>query len=200
MTNACDEAFRIVEAVGQDRRSRTRGLDAFSLSLIRCEGQLRRIFTSLVFQASAFERPDVDTLRSALAARSTIYFKHFKIGIPDLVGIGIEELIGDFALLDARLTEATLHRNKLFHGQLTDSSLGTEQLLSMAHDIRTWRERLSDGAQERFGYDGFSGSSFRKRGVDEITGSVDAKITSLADYKAFLANLPSRWKELFGAR
>jgi predicted nucleic acid-binding Zn ribbon protein len=66
MTESCDNAFRVVETLAETQRSRTGGVDAFSLSLIRCESQLRRLFTSLVFQGSAFDRTHVDQLKAAL--------------------------------------------------------------------------------------------------------------------------------------
>lgn len=56
----------------------------------------------------------------------------------ELFGLQLSRETGQESMGMLPMTEATLHRNKLFHGQLTDSSLGTEQLLSMAHDIRTW--------------------------------------------------------------
>lgn len=195
MTEGCDIAFRVVEIIAETQQSRTQGLDAFSLSLIRCEGQLRRLFTNLVFQASAFDRTHVDQLKAALAARSTIYFRHFKIGIEELSGVALSELVNDFDSLSERLAVATGYRNKLFHGQLTGSSLQTDELLSIARDIRLWCGRLSDGAEVRFGYDGFSGSSFCKRGIDDMTRSVDARIASVADYETLLGNLPALWKK-----
>src|ERR1051326_5074316 len=45
----------------------TRGVDAFALTLIKAERQLRRVFTFLIYQQPAFRHEHVPALRHALA-------------------------------------------------------------------------------------------------------------------------------------
>ncbi|HEY8659027.1 MAG TPA: hypothetical protein VIL78_08315, partial [Hanamia sp.] len=45
----------------------TRGVDAFVLSLIKAEKQIRRVFTFLIFQNPAFTSKDYWSLRETLA-------------------------------------------------------------------------------------------------------------------------------------
>jgi hypothetical protein len=56
---------------------KTRGVDAFALSLIKAEKQLRRVFTFLIFQNPSFDSTHYDELRKALAANKQIYFEGF---------------------------------------------------------------------------------------------------------------------------
>ncbi|CAN7445923.1 hypothetical protein LJR255_002879 [Pararhizobium sp. LjRoot255] len=193
MTKSCENAFAIVDLIRNDEASGTCGVDAFSLALIRSERQIRRVFTNLVFQASAFERKDVNELKDTLAKRKRLYFRHFKVAFEQLIGIPISALVVDFDRLSDRMEEAAKYRNKLFHGQLTGDSLTTSRLLSLEDDVRAWCLSLSDSSNERFGYDGFAGStSFVKNGKPEISKIVDQRISSIGAYGAFLKELEGK--------
>lgn len=195
MTLSCEKAFVVVDVIRDDVSSKTRGVDAFSLALIRSERQIRRIFTNIVFQATAFERSQaqVPKLREVLAKRRNLYFHHFRVSFDELVGIPISTLVDNFPHLSGRMDEATSFRNKIFHGQLTGRGLSTAELLSLENDIRTWCLNLSDGAHERFGYDGFAGdTSFTKSGRQDISQLVDRKIGSVDDYRTFLIQLEKK--------
>ncbi len=193
MTTSFENAFAIIDVIREDEASTTRGVDALSLALLRSERQIRRLFTSLVFQASAFERKDVDTLKDILAKKKRQYFRHFRISFEELVGIPISALVNDFDRLSDKMDLVGAYRNKLFHGQLTGDSLTTKHLLALEDDIPAWCGNLSDGAYQRFIYDGFEGStSFTKRNTPEITKTIDEKLTSIGDYRAFLKELEGK--------
>jgi hypothetical protein len=85
MTASCEKAFAVIDTIRNDQNSSTQGVDAFSLALIRSERQIRRVFTNLVFQASAFERKDIDRLKNTLTSRRYLYFRHFKVAVEELV-------------------------------------------------------------------------------------------------------------------
>ena len=44
----------------------TRGVDAFALSLIKAERQIRRLFTHLIYQLPCFDTADIPSLRKTL--------------------------------------------------------------------------------------------------------------------------------------
>jgi hypothetical protein len=72
----------------------------------------------------------IGRLRDTLWANRRVYFKGFECGFNALHPRRIEELIGsDYARLRLLLDEATDHRKKLFHGQLTSKWLGPDALL-----------------------------------------------------------------------
>ena len=193
MTKSCEDAFAVVDLIRSDKASRTYGVDAFSLALIRSERQIRRIFTNLIFQAEAFDRQNVPDLRKTLGKRKRLFFRHFQLGFKEIIDIPISDLVADFDRLSNRMIEATKYRNKLFHGQLTGDSLTTALLLSMEDDIRAWCYSLSDRSHERFGYDGFAGdTSFKKTDRSELSLAVSQKISSVEDYAAFLKRLEAK--------
>ncbi|MER8923413.1 hypothetical protein [Mesorhizobium sp. M0802] len=172
--------------------TKTQGVDAFSLSLLRAERQMRRIFTYLVFQSTAFERKDVKVLRDALGAQRRIYFQHFEAGISELSGTNIAVLIGNqHQALRKQLDDAMEARNKIFHGQLTSDRNDTTMLLQHVSHIRDWCRQLANGAQNTFGYDGFRRpSSFKKAPLGiQLSDRVTRLIANVPAYEAFLVRL-----------
>jgi hypothetical protein len=141
----------------------TRGVDAFVLALVKCERQMRRLLTFLVFQYPCFAETDVPALRSALSENRRVYFDGMIFGVEAIYPKTIANLIGnDYERLRRRVDLAIEHRNKIFHGQLTSSYLSRDDLLSFAADIRTWCELLASATYRELGYDGFMRNSFRK--------------------------------------
>lgn len=53
-----EQEFAVVRII-VDSQARTRGVDAFTLSIVKMERQIRRPITYLVFQCEAFGRGDV---------------------------------------------------------------------------------------------------------------------------------------------
>lgn len=136
----------------------------------------------------------MDSLKDTLAkSRPFLYFRHFEASPNALTGIPTADLIDDYARLKAQMDLAWRYRQKLFHGQLTGSNLTTQDLTDIAAEVTTWCRNLSKGAFNRFGYDGFDGTSYAKRGSHrnyaDIVSRVDQKIADLAAYKAFLKSL-----------
>ncbi len=167
--------------------ARTFGVDSFALSVIKAERQMRKLFTFLVYQAPAFQPTDIFALRRALADNRNVYFEGFITGWDVLYPRSISSLIGrDYARLLARLTEATRHRNKIFHGQLTNQSLTRDQLLAYVSDIRDWCSVLAHNAELEVGYDGFGWNSFRKSQRLDLGTRHQVPLTSLTDYERFI--------------
>lgn len=143
------------------------GVDAFSLTLIKAERQIRRLMTNLVYQSSAFSWQNIAELRQALGQSSRVYFEGFENGINAIFPQTVAQLIGeDYAHLRGRIETAIFARNKIFHGQLTPHTYSTSDLLALTADVRRWCELLSSVAQRQIGYDGFERNSFRKNGND----------------------------------
>jgi hypothetical protein len=178
--------FQTVEAILACNAG-TSGVDAFALSVIKAERQMRKLFTHLVFQAPALGLGDIPALRKALADNCDVYFEGFIAGWDVLYPTSIATLVGaNYAPLRARLEEATRHRNKIFHGQLTNASLTTADLFAYVDDIKTWCSKLAEAANAEIGYDGFARNSFRKSGRVEIAARHRVNLTSVVDYQAFI--------------
>lgn len=179
-----------------DSNAETRGIDAFALSLIKAERQMRKLVTYLVFQSAGFGPTDVVALRNALAARR-VFFRHFVAAWDDFYTKSLRELIGtDHDRLRGRLAEATDDRNKIFHGQLTTKYLSRDDLTAYVTDIKSWCESLAAAASREIGYDGFdrtsSSGSFRKASDVTLTARIVRKIETLQDYEGYLKELEKR--------
>ncbi|WP_041523138.1 hypothetical protein [Gilvimarinus agarilyticus] len=165
----------------------TRGVDAFALSLIKAERQLRKCFTHLVYQFICFGPADVGALRNTLASNKRVYFEGIEKGFNALYPVTIEALVGaNYDRLRERLNQAISHRNKIFHGQLTDHFLSREELVEFVSDIRAWCETLASQANESFGYDGLSRNSFQKSALPRLAQSLKVNMHSVADYETFI--------------
>ena len=105
----------------------TRGVDAFSLSLLKMERQMRRIFTHLVFQAPEMNEENISVLISTLADKRNIYFKHFILGINEIYFKEVRDICGEkFQEKWQKIDSALEIRNKIFHGQLTGNNLSRD--------------------------------------------------------------------------
>ena len=168
-------------------KAETRGVDAFALSLIKAERQVRKLFTHLVYQFSSFGSADIHKLRGALVASHHVYFEGFLAGLDALYPRTVEDLVGgEYSRLRARLMEAIDYRNKIFHGQLTSRFLSTEDLFSLEADIRAWCAALANGAIAEVGYDGFCRNSFQKSAIPDLWKRYRVQFGSIEDYKAFI--------------
>jgi hypothetical protein len=183
-----DEEFATVLLILRSQ-AETRGVDAFALSLIKAERQVRKLFTYLIYQFPAFGPSDKQTLREVLGSNHLVYFENFLAGIDALYPKSVEELVGhDYVPLKARLDEAKKYRNKIFHGQLTESNLGRKKLTDLVSDIRRWCTWLGEGADAEIGYDGFARNSFQKSKSADLWKRYKVKFDSTEDYRAFIRN------------
>ncbi len=170
----------------------TRGVDAFALTLIKAERQIRKLFTYLAFQFPFLSAADIPSFRDSLAQNKRVYFEGFVKGIDTLYPRSVQDLVGpDFSILYAELQKAIEYRNKIFHGQLTDQYLSRNDLLGIVSIIRKWCESLADQAQVEFGYDGFGRNSLRKSKTP-IWQTYKVSIITLAEYRAFIKKYMER--------
>lgn len=164
----------------------TSGVDAFALSIIKMERQMRKLFTYLVYQAQAFGPEHAEELKQVLGASRKAYFVGFERGINDLSRISIEEMVGQqYAELRPILSDALDVRNKVFHGQVTMRCLQREQLGELTDCIWRWCRLLAEGASKELGYDGFERNSFRK-GPDGLAETFKLQVDTAEKYRAFV--------------
>lgn len=176
------QEFQTVDLILQSN-AETLGVDAFALSLIKAERQLRRLVTHLVFQFPCFGCSDITALRQALGDNQRVYFEGFEEGFDAIYPKAVKDLFGaQYVRLRPRLNEAIDFRNKIFHGQLTFAWLNRKDLLSYVADIREWCQILAESTLTEFRYDGFGRDSFRK---SDAPGLVDRYKLNLADVAAY---------------
>ncbi|MPZ77719.1 MAG: hypothetical protein GEU77_14465 [Deltaproteobacteria bacterium] len=180
-----DVEFETVELL-ENSDAETRGVDAFALSLIKAERQIRKLFTYLVFQFPAFSLADVAGFRDVLGQNKKVYFDGFINGIDALCPKSVKDLVGgDYDSLVTELHRAIDFRNKIFHGQLTDKFLSREELLALTTTIRKWCQRLAMQAESEFDYNGFARNSLRKHS-EPIWTMYRIHIANGDDYRKFI--------------
>lgn len=180
MTQGIDEEFKTVDLVLLSGAS-TMCVDAFCLTWIKFERQLRKLAANLLFQASDLLEDDEDSkskLRAALARKSKLNHNRFIHGIEKLTATTARQIMGnDYKSLRRSIETAYTYRNKLFHGQQTGHNLNQEQLMLVQSDVRQWCEILAQEGFSRFGYDGFSRNSLHKTNRPEVVELVDHALT-----------------------
>lgn len=186
MTTTYDQEFQTVDLV-VNSKAKTRGVDAFTLSLLKAERQMRRLVTHLVYQFPCFGQSDVPALRQVLASNTNVYFQSIEKGFNALYPTSVAGLIGaDYRHLKQRIGEATDRRRKIFHGQLTSNNLSRADLLAFVDDIRSWCGSLACSAQAELGYDGFGRNSFQKSAIPDLWRRLKVQIATVQEYDDFV--------------
>lgn len=179
MLSAIDQEFETVDLILKSD-SETMSVDAFCLTWIKFERQLRKLTANILFQASAFAEPDQETkkaLRDALLAKNNIKHDHFIGGIRKLTSLSMKDLIGErYKELRKSIDKAYVFRGKIFHGQQTGFNLNRTELIATQGNVREWCSILAKESSARFGYDGFGRNSLRKTYRDELIASVDSAV------------------------
>lgn len=179
--------FRTVDLVLASE-TETSGVDAFALSLIKAERQMRKLFTYLVFQSAFLTTADISGLIKTLAANKEVYFNGVVAGFDALSPALVKELIGpEYDRLWARFCEFAKFRNKIFHGQLTGKELSADQLRTNVDDIKLWCRLLAESANRELDYDGFARDSFRKSLMPNLANRLRVKIGSVEQYANFIS-------------
>lgn len=168
----------------------TKGIDAFTISLLKAERQIRRIFTYLIYQHDQYNGiNDALELRKVLFENGQMYFENFIIGIDTIYQKSIEDLYGEDYCKDLEILKDLLkERNKIFHGQITNKFLSTEQLIERVGSIKKWCKNLSDKFTEEIGYDGFERNSYHKSNKEILLKNV-AEFETKEKYSNFLKTI-----------
>ncbi len=192
MTTNYAQEFETVDVI-INSTARTCGVDAFALSVIKAERQIRKLVTHLIYQFPCFELGDILSLRQTLVNNRGVYFEGFEKGFNALYPRSISDLVGgEYQRLRGRMREAVDHRNKIFHGQLTSKNLTRDDLLTYVGDIRTWCKTLVGSAHAEFGYDGFAWNSFRKSTTHDLEKRLKIQIANIAEYDEFVRQYMQR--------
>ncbi|MBY5477112.1 hypothetical protein HFO84_07170 [Rhizobium leguminosarum] len=174
MNRGFESEFKSIDLLlGSDCESR--GVDAFCLSWIKLEKQLRKISANLLYQASDIKAADAGKIREAFYGHRSLDYRSFMGAINHLTSVPVSDLVGDrYRILQNEVGVCYRNRQKIFHGQQTGQSLDREALHARVASIREWCHLLSVGAADRFGYDGFAGNtSLFKTDRADIVDAVD---------------------------
>jgi len=192
-----EDEFCLVDEIAESGSS-SRGIDAFALSVLRCERQARKIFTYLVYQAAAFGRDDVSALRLTLASNTKFDFQSALAGIDLISPVGLPLLIGnDYLERLVKLGEVKKIRNKLFHGQISAVGITTDDLLRHVRSVREWTALLGAESNKQLGYDGFGRNSFRKHYDENFGHRIKQQLKNQEDYSALIRMAVRSGRDIF---
>ena|SRR5690554_4803379 len=167
----------------------TRAIDAFSISLLKVERQIRRIFTFLIYQHPNYNKGDGIKLRRILAKNREMYFLNFINGINQIHSLGIASIYGDNFQYDFELIRSyTKDRNKIFHGQLTKNGLDRNQLLNRISIIKKWCKTIEENFITHVGFGGFERNAYQKSD-SKLTLKNSEKFETLEKFENFLTSL-----------
>jgi hypothetical protein len=191
LKSSIEQEFETVELILQSS-ARTKNVDAFCLTWIKFERQLRKLTANILYQSTAFPESDENSkqaLRAALLAKNNIKHDHFIGGIRRLTGQTMKEIIGErHRELRMAVNQAYDFRNKIMHGQQTGQNLDKEQLSSAHTKVREWCTILAQEGTRRFGYDGFARNSLQKTRREDLIASVDKAIEPMG-WEAFVKTI-----------
>jgi len=116
MTTAATHEFSTVEILLQSD-AETRAVDAFAISWVKLEKQLRRLTSNLIFQHSVFEEgvsEHKSAVRNAILQKRTANHDRFIGAVYRLSNHSVKELIGDrYRCLKRDTNAAYQYRNKM---------------------------------------------------------------------------------------
>ena len=200
-SNDIKSEFAIVHQL-LNSSSKSRGVDAFCLALLKVERQARRLFTYLSFQSDCFSCCDVGDMRKVLAKDRSFNFSSALAGFDLLSPISMESLVGQrYIGLMAELAKIQAVSNKLFHGQVTIDGLSREGLETFAGHLIEWATALSTSAQLKLGYGGFTlTSSYTKHTDLHFRSTLKHKLTGIEDYCVLIKKAHAHGKDFLSVR
>jgi hypothetical protein len=165
----------------------TRRTDAFVLTWVKMEKQLRRLFSFIVYQNPAFSKSDENALVKVFVDNNHLYADSFIKCINALGTKTVADLVGqDYAHYQTEIKRIKKYRNKILHGQITGENLQSPQLEKDIKLLRKWIEDLAEGGVNSFGYDGIARNTFRKAKAVSAIASIQYPFSTVDAFKKWL--------------
>ena len=186
-----ESEFEVIEYL-LNSNNESRAIDSFSLSLLKIEKQIRKIFTHLIYQYECFKPSDNKKIINILSANKNIYFRHLIIGINLIYFKEIKDIYGVGYEVDYNyICNLKNFRNKIFHGQLTGQELSRTELTEFVTIMKRWSKQIAESFQDEINYDGFERNSLKKSKKD-FSSLLKYKITNIEDLEKLLIEMISK--------
>ena len=186
-----ESEFEVIEYL-LNSNNESRAIDSFSLSLLKIEKQIRKIFTHLIYQYECFKPSDNKKIINILSANKNIYFRHLIIGINLIYFKEIKDIYGVGYEVDYNyICNLKNFRNKIFHGQLTGQELSRTELTEFVTIMKRWSKQIAESFQDEINYDGFERNSLKKSKKD-FSSLLKYKITNIEDLEKLLTEMTSK--------
>ena len=184
------DEFATVEAVLASGAS-TKNTDALILMWVKMEKQMRKVFSFLVYQNSAFDRKDASALIDAFVANRWLGYDSFVRGFDSCYRIPLSQVIGvRYHPLFGHLARIQKYRNKILHGQHTGLKLSSSDLKKDIYLLREWMTLVADACRQEVGYDGLERNALRKSTKSVLPSK--RPIRNIAELRKLLEEIDSR--------
>ncbi|MGX9142690.1 hypothetical protein [Mesorhizobium sp. 128a] len=166
----------------------TRTVDAYCLTWIKFERQIRRILVRVLRQASVFDNGTEGgegEVVEALSNHKDLSFEKVFRAIERLTGHSVWDWLGgEQRRHRKRLSDIQWDRNRIFHGKQTGKGKDAKSLLEDIDYIQSICSSIALGSNKEIGYDGFERNAWRPMKDDKLRKSVDAFVGG--DWKAVI--------------
>ncbi len=172
LADSLTQEFATVDTI-LDLRAVTSRVDAFALTWIKVEKQLRRLFAYLIFLHPGVTRENREEYIGAMVENKNLSFESLITCFNELSSVPLATIVGArYGEFMGHMQRIRAYRNKILHGQLTGKNLTAENLEADIKILRAWVKAVADGCQARIGYDGVGRNTFmqaKRRPAIQIT-------------------------------
>lgn len=171
-------------------RATTKTVDAFVLSWVKLEKQLRKIFCFLIYQQSTIDRTNYEQLVNVLVKNPKLSPRTFIAAIDLICTTTVRQMIGDdYEKLRVHLSRIRDQRNKIAHGMVTGKGISSKSLELDISILIDWITKLAQGAKLAIGYDGLVRNTFRSSKTSNIIAVSNWPFDSIATFEVWLTSL-----------
>lgn len=187
MTSGFEQEFKTVNLLINSATTTGR-TDAFIITFVKMEKQVRRIFSFLIYQYPSFDPTHKKAISKTISSKDFLYFGNFIKGINSLYSKTLGEIVGAgyYDSFQRKLKNSKRIRNKILHGQLTGESLSKSDLIRGVGIIEEWCSVVAEKMQAEIGYDGFDRNSYRKSSIKGLVSKYRTQITTIQELDAFI--------------
>lgn len=174
-------------------KTRTGRTDAFIISWVKVEKQIRRLFVYTVFQFECFSeaKKDKDGIRDLISANRSLYLPHFVKGFNELSPRSLKSIVGNkYQKSLGEISRIKPYRDKILHGQLTNDSLDSAKLQKEVKILQEWVSLIAEKLWDEIEYDGLSNSFTKSQSVK--FPKLKATINNIDELREFIrTRMPS---------
>jgi hypothetical protein len=191
-TDAVKAEFATVDAVLRLDATTSR-VDAFVLTWIKVEKQLRRLFCYLVFQSPHLSIVDRDEWLKVIIENRDLCVSSLIKCFDTLSPTSLRAIVGaEYRTFIGHIARIRGYRNKILHGQVTGQNRTRRQLESDIRVLRQWIETVAQGCDQTIGYDGVGRNTFRRAKTHATPAVVTYPFTTAVGFKKWLGRVAGR--------
>lgn len=181
--------FETVVAI-LNSKAKTKTVDAFILSWVKLEKQLRRIFSYLIYQHPAVDHENYEQIVVVLAQNQNLSPRTLIAAINLICIVTVQQMIGsDYQKLRDQLARLRIQRNKIAHGMVTGKNVDSRTLEKDVIILISWITKLAVGAKTAIDYDGLVRNTFQISKSSPSVAVLNWPFDSVVTFEEWLTNI-----------